>query len=222
MPAHTDLSGSEFNGVKILRVSHKNKRSEYYYECLCHCGKTFVGNGYQVRTGDKKSCGCLLDSRKHGKVNTPEYGVWAAMKRRCFNLNDAHYSNYGGRGITVCERWLDFKNFSADMGERPSPDHQIERKNNNGNYDPSNCKWATHKEQSLNRRSNVILAHGCESMPVTEWARRLNTKMTTLDRRLKRGWSIEKTVTTPVRPMRPKRKSRSGNDFSPGEGGAIA
>lgn len=202
MPAHKDISGSEFNGVLILRVSHKNARSVHYYACRCHCGTEFVAEGDKVKRGHTRSCGCMSESRKHGMVSASEYGIWAAMKRRCLNENSPAYPDYGGRGITVCERWMDFRNFYNDMGDRPSEEHEIDRRDNSKGYSPDNCYWATVPEQSRNRRSNVILEFQGESLCLTDWAHRKGMKRATLEARLKKGWDIGRALTTPVRPMR--------------------
>lgn len=152
MPAHKDMSGLVLHGCTILAVSHKDHRSEHFYRCRCHCGKEFTVSGDKLKRGHTKSCGCISDGLKHGLVGTSEYGIWAAMKRRCMNKNSAAYKDYGGRGVVVCERWMHFQNFYADMGMRPSVKHSIDRINNDGNYEPNNCRWTTMDVQARNRR----------------------------------------------------------------------
>ena len=144
----------------------------------------------------------------HGLSRTPEYRSWAEMKQRCFNPNHKQYSDYGGRGITVCDRWLNFKNFLADMGSRPSPKHSLDRINNDGDYCPDNCRWATKAEQVNNRRSNRFITIGCVTLNVTQWTKEMSFGRTIIQARLDRGWSELKAVTTPIRVKKPNENIR--------------
>jgi hypothetical protein len=119
------------------------------------------------------------------------------MKQRCQNPNNPSYHNYGGRGIKVCERWFSFENFISDMGMRPTNDHTLERINNDGNYEPSNCKWATRTEQARNFRSNRMLEFNGEKKCISAWAKELGLTHDSISRRLRRGWSIEEALTKP-------------------------
>jgi hypothetical protein len=134
-----------------------------------------------------------------GLRNHPMYDVWDCMIHRCTDPTDVEYRNYGARGVKVCERWMDLRNFIADMAPRPDR-HSIDRINNNGNYDPSNCRWATAEEQGNNTRVNRLLSFGDETLTVTQWAKRVGIGSDTISRRLKNyGWSIEEALTIPVR-----------------------
>ncbi len=132
----------------------------------------------------------------------PGYKCWQMMLNRCRNRRCAKWHHYGGRGITVCERWQGargFENFVADMGERPSPKHEIDRIDVNGNYEPGNCRWATRKEQMRNVRSNLVIAFRGESLTLIEWAERLGMPYTMLHQRFYTlGWNAEKAFTTPA------------------------
>lgn len=119
------------------------------------------------------------------------------MIQRCTNPNNTHYDCYGGRGITVCDRWRNFLLFLEDVGERPTPGHTLERKDNTGNYCPDNIKWATRMEQSQNTRANHVFEHNGERLPVTAWARRLGVSYVCILNRIKRGWPVAKAVTEP-------------------------
>ena len=134
--------------------------------------------------------------------NTPEYKALAKMKERCFNPSCKEFPNYGGRGITICKEWLDDpRNFINDMGEKPNPkrNYSIERINNEKGYYKENCKWANKKEQARNRRSNVWLEYNGTKMLLCDWAKALGVNQTTLGKRLRLGWSVEKTLTTPIK-----------------------
>lgn len=154
---------------------------------------------------------------RHGEARnrrqTPEYRTWGCMLSRCRNPNVERYPEYGGRGITVCDRWLDYKNFLADMGRRPSPSHSIERIDTDGNYEPGNCKWATRSEQARNRRPfehnggrvKLLTAMG-ETKRLHEWARQFGLHPGALAMRLRSGWDTETAITTP--PQRTRSGSR--------------
>lgn len=131
----------------------------------CSCGKDFMARPADIKSGNTKSCGCLkikvmrdiaLKNRTHGETinnkTTTEYYCWQSLKDRCTNKNRTYWKHYGGRGITFCERWQKFESFIADMGRKPSPQHSLDRINVNGNYEPSNCRWATPSQQASNRR----------------------------------------------------------------------
>lgn len=127
---------------------------------------------------------------------TSEYRTWAHIKNRCGNSKYKEFHRYGERGIKVCERWLNsFPNFLADMGLKPTASHSIERKNNNGDYEPNNCIWATDQQQSENRRSNRFLTHDGKTMIMSHWAKLTGISSNKICQRLKKGWAIEKTLT---------------------------
>lgn len=130
---------------------------------------------------------------------TSEFRAWRQMRSRCYDENMGGYENYGGRGITVCARWVEsFENFLEDMGEKPSPQHSLDRRSNDGNYEPSNCRWATKLEQDNNRRTNRILEFRGQRKTMSQWARELNINPVTIFSRLDDGWSVERALGTAV------------------------
>lgn len=141
----------------------------------------------------------------HRKSKTLIYQRWAAMKQRCQNPNNSRFKDYGGRGIQVSRRWEIFENFLEDMGEPPSTDHSLDRKNNNKNYSKTNCRWALRSQQMANTRRNHFLEFKGKRFHISEWARRLGIGRRTLLNRIEKGWSVEKCLTTPLRVQRPER-----------------
>lgn len=166
----------------------------------CKCGNSFDARLDHVRGGRIVSCGCFQKERqvnantRHGGTYTAEYKSWCAMKGRCYNPNDAAYENYGGRGITVCERWREsFENFLEDMGNRPSLKHSLDRIEVNGIYDKPNCRWADMKTQSNNRRVCFLELNGVKKS-VTEWAAQLGISKQLIAARKCRGLTVDKIL----------------------------
>lgn len=165
MAAHNfaDLTGQQFGDlvVRCRSTSIPGDRGRSRWVCTCVCGGFTVVAARHLRDGRIVSCGCRRqrtparlrhgDGRR-GAARTVEYNCWAAMHRRCYNPNVFAFEHYGGRGIKVCERWFKYENFLADMGRRPTPQHSIDRIDNDGDYTPQNCRWATKSEQRLNQR----------------------------------------------------------------------
>ena len=146
--------GKKYNGLTVLRY-HGRIDGRHYFACICGCGRESIVQKDNLKV--IKSCGCANKrNNTHGLTYTSEYRAWQDMKHRCYNLNDSCYKDYGDRGITVWDRWLNsFENFYEDMGPKPSPELSLDRRNNDGNYAPENCRWATDKQQANNKRNNI-------------------------------------------------------------------
>lgn len=187
--------------LRITRISQGRERTERGCLCRCDCSTEREVLLHDLTSGSSKSCGCLTPrsgdrspSHRHGGRGTRVYQIWSNMRDRCSNSRSKQFHNYGGRGIRVCERWQDFANFRGDMGDPPSPKHSLDRIDNDGNYEPGNCRWATAREQRLNsRRVNYITLDG-ETLCLQDWCRRLGLNYSTASDRLKRGWPHERIL----------------------------
>lgn len=175
---------------------------------LCDCGKTTIVCIHDARCGHTSSCGCFHTERQRaakshgetiGRNYSPEYRAWKAMKGRCYDKNNINYSNYGGRGIVVCEKWLNnFQAFLADVGRKPTPKHTIDRIDVNGNYEPSNVQWATKREQMRNTRNVHPVTINGSTRLICEWAEISGVPEESISSRLRKGWEPEKAVFYPV------------------------
>jgi hypothetical protein len=197
--------GVRYGLLVVTDVFRSHQRT--YANCICDCGKQATVLLYSIRKLATRSCGCLHaigNNLRHGDNRkgrtTAEYRIWRSMRQRCNNRENAAFPRYGGRGITVCERWSIFDNFLADMGRRPSSDHSLDRINNDGNYEPGNVRWATALQQSLNTRRNRLITFNGETRTLSEWTACLGFHGWTLGQRIRKcGWSIERAFTTPER-----------------------
>lgn len=173
--------------------------------CRCECGNTKVVYGQDLKKGKVVSCGCWNQEKrtKHGMSGTHIHKVWIAMRDRCNNPNNPSFHNYGGRGIKVCKRWDSFANFLADMGDRPAQ-FEIDRENNDGDYKPSNCRWLSRQGNLNNKRSNRFLELNGETHTIAEWSRITGLSWLTIRQRLRYGWTVERTLTEPVKTLKRK------------------
>ncbi len=182
-------------GKKFTRLTVLTDNLDGTAYCQCSCGTQRSYRKVDLKRGATRSCGCWNTDRikKHGMENSSTYDCWAAMLYRCRTPSCELYNEYGGRGITVCARWYDFKKFFADMGEKPDG-YTIERINNDGNYKPSNCRWATHKEQMRNRRVTLRTMYGGKMTAISEVAEIHGVGRKRLAARLARGIPLEKAL----------------------------
>ena len=182
---------------------------DHLWICDCACGSVSTVSGGHLRSGHTTSCGCASADiarkrmTRHGRAGSRMHRVWQQMKQRCYNKKCGQFFDYGGRGITVCDRWLGrdgFENFSSDMGNPPGPGRwTVERKNNDAGYSPNNCVWATYRQQMRNRRSNHLITFQGRTMCMLQWAEEKGLTKSALKHRIRRKWPIEKALTTPMR-----------------------
>ncbi len=195
-----DLKGKIFGRLFVKQVAGRDEKFQLYWLCQCECGNLKIIQHGNLLSGNTVSCGCKR--RPHGytskRSKRSEYSSWVSARRRCNDPTYRQYKDYGGRGIQFSTRWLKFENFIKDMGDKPSLLHSLERRDNNGNYEASNCRWATKKEQGNNRRTNHFIEFSGKRMTVQQWAEFLGVKDGLLRGRLHLGWPIYRVLTTTI------------------------
>lgn len=187
-------------GVQIV-----SKKKQRVWKCKCVCGNIVFVTTSKLNNGSKRSCGCLMieslgiGSFKHGKSHSKEFNTWMGIKQRCCNSNYHSYKNYGGRGIKVCDRWLQsFENFYADMGEAPIG-FSIDRIDVNGNYCPENCRWVDSKTQQYNKRNTFKITFNNVTETLSYWSEKTGIRAKTIHARIHDlKWSVERALTTPT------------------------
>lgn len=188
----TDLTGFRFVRWTVNAFHGRNKNLNPMWRCRCDCGTVSVVRGNALTSGKSQSCGCLARdvaserTKTHGLTGSPEWISWQRMKQRCLPKNSVVRKYHAGRGIKICERWLgSFENFLADMGPRPEG-KTLERKDNDGNYEPGNCIWATQAEQNNNTRANIFIDFDGQHRTIAQWAKITGIKYITLHARIRR------------------------------------
>lgn len=193
------------------RPHNRSRWRGAYWTCICNCGTQRSVSATSLLEGNSKSCGCaqrlaiIQSNQKHGHASrkngkTKTYRAWRSMLTRCYLKSSDNFQRYGGRGIKVCERWLKFHNFLSDMGECPNG-LTLDRIDNEGDYTPNNCHWVTHVRQCRNRSTNHFVTFKGETPCIADWSDKIGISPKTLNSRINQyNWSIEKAITTPVRP----------------------
>ena len=203
-----NLTGQRFGRLTVLTRAENNKRGNTQWLCQCDCGEKRIVLGTELRGGRTRSCGCLRTerlikaTRKHGASKTRLYSIYHDMLRRCYDCENKRFSDYGGRGIKVCEEWKnDFSSFQLwALSHGYAEDLSIDRIDVNGDYSPGNCRWITMKEQACNKRTNHYINYHGKTKTIAQWERDLNFPVDVIRQRLNRHhWSVEKALTTPPR-----------------------
>ena len=214
MPKFKDLTGQKFNRLVVLERAHNSKSNQTQWLCRCDCGKTAIVRSSSLINGHTKSCGCFgnevrkinTDQTTHGKSHTRLYGIWSEMKGRCFCPTSKIYEYYGGKGVTVCREWLNFETFyNWAITHGYSDSLSIDRIDVNGNYEPSNCRWADKVTQMNNTTANVFYQFNGEKMTLPQIARRVGLPPSALIQRVKRlNIPLEVAVKYPPHQLPPK------------------
>lgn len=208
-----DITGERYGRFTVLKQDGVDRQGKVMWTCLCDCGEVRRIRGSALRQGLSRSCRCYArdvsskvnakHGAKRGQQTSPEYSTWTRMRNRCNSPISSAYGHYGGRGIKVCDRWSGedgYINFLADMGPKPSPSYSIDRIDNDGSYSPENCRWATKKEQTRNRRVSRKVEYKNQVVTLGEIADETGIPYAILKNRIFRyQWSIERALATPVR-----------------------
>jgi len=201
-----DLTGQKFERLLVVKQNGRTKHGLILWECLCECKNISYVTGYDLKSGHTKSCGCLNNekiahiNKTHGESRTRLYGIWSGLHSRCNNAKTKWFKNYGSRGISVSEEWDDFivfKNWALLNGY--TDNLSIERIDNNDDYSPNNCKWATRIEQQNNTRKNIYITYDGETKTIAQWSNALGIDYQALYYRINSNWSVEKAFRTPSR-----------------------
>jgi hypothetical protein len=201
-----NMSGKQFGRLVVGNISHKDKRGNWHWNCKCECGNLCIINGASLRSGFTQSCGCYKKDAQystflqHGVANTKLAAVRTHMLQRCYNIKNKSYHNYGGRGITVCEAWrtnpISFYDWAFSSGYKVGL--SLDRINNDGNYEPDNCRWVGRKEQSNNTRANHYITYKGETKTIANWTEELQFSNGLISSRLLKGWTEEEALTLPL------------------------
>lgn len=221
---YKDITGKTFGRLHVIERTEKRTNGKgVIWLCECECGNVAYVSAAMLLSGNTKSCGCLQRdvtiqrSTKHGFAPDGNverlYKTWQSMKQRCTNPKNTEYQNYGGRGITICEEWLNsylkFREWAYANGYNENAPHlqcTIDRIDNNKGYSPDNCRWVDMKTQSNNKSTNHYITYNNETHTLAEWERLTGISRSVITCRIKRGWSVEKTFTTPVRKIKKANK----------------
>lgn len=205
MSKRIDLTGQKFERLKVISYAGTDKRGKALWKCECKCGNTKIVIGTDLSNGHTKSCGCIqkentsISNTKHGDTESRLWRIWSGIMYRTGNKNNKRQKDYIGRGIDVCDEWKEyivFRNWALQNGY--SDKLTIDRKDNDKGYNPDNCRWVTTKENNRNKRNTVMIEYEGEKKPLIEWAEIMGINHKTVKTRIRRGWSTEKALETPV------------------------
>lgn len=188
------MIGKKFGRLTVLEECKERKRTEIVYKCVCDCGNIKFTTGKLLRKGECKSCGCIKSNGNHithGKTHTRLYSIYRKIKQRCYNTNDKAYTNYGGRGINICNEWCDdfMAFYTWSMSHGYDDKLTIDRIDNNKGYSPNNCRWVDRITQNNNTRRNVHITYNGKTQTISQWSEELNIKYSTIKDRHNKGWS---------------------------------